>query len=64
MLGVIEGFKAMLTKEATPLIEVPDDEVRQPSEVVEDMMDEDEGRQQWMDSPTRLFFGSSVGISL
>ena len=46
MLGVIEGFKAELAEEVTPLTEVPDDEVRQIGEVVEEMMDEDEGRQQ------------------
>ena len=45
ILGVIEGFKAKLAEEATPLTEVSDDEVRQAGEVVEEMMDEDEGRQ-------------------
>ena len=43
---MIEGFKAKLAEEVTPLIEVLDDEVRQAGEVVEEMMDEDEGRQQ------------------
>ena len=46
MLGVIKGFKAKLTEEATPLTEIPDDEVHQAGDMVEKMMDEDEGRQQ------------------
>ena len=46
MLGVIKGFKAKLAEEVTPLTEIPDDEVRQAGEVVKEMMDEDEGRQQ------------------
>ena len=43
---MIEGFKAKLADEATPLAKIPDDEIRQPSEVEQEMMDEDEGRQQ------------------
>ena len=46
MLGVIKGFKAKLAEDETLLTEIPDDEVRQAGEVVEEMMDEDEGRQQ------------------
>ena len=46
VLRVIEGFKAKLTEEATPLTEVPDDEICQPGGVEEEMMDEDEGSQQ------------------
>ena len=43
---MIEGFKVKLTEKATPLTKVPNAEVRQASEVVDEMMDEDEGRQQ------------------
>ena len=43
---MIEGFKAKLAEEATPLTEVPNDEIRQPGEVEQKMMDEDEGKQQ------------------
>ena len=35
MLGVIEGFKAKLTEEATLLTEITDDEVRQVGDMVE-----------------------------
>ena len=45
MLGVIEGFKAKLDENATPIIEVLDDEVYQAGKMVEEMMDKDEGRQ-------------------
>ena len=44
VLGVIEGFKAKLTKEATPLTEILDDVVCQAGKMVEEMMDEDERR--------------------
>ena len=46
MLGVIQGFKAKLAEEATSFTEIPDDEVCQAGEVVEEMIVEDEGRQQ------------------
>ena len=42
---MIKGFKAKLVEEANPFTEVPDDDVRQVGEVVEEMMDEDERRQ-------------------
>ena len=45
MLRVIEGFKAKLAKDATPLTLVLNDEVFYSGKVVEEMMDEDEGRQ-------------------
>ena len=45
VLGVIEGFKAKFAEEATPLIEIPNDEVLQIGEVVEEIMDKDEGMQ-------------------
>ena len=43
---MIEGFKAKLAKEATLLTKIPNDEVCQVDDMVEEMMDEDEGRQQ------------------
>ena len=43
---MIEGFKAKLIEEATPLTEVSDDEILQAGEVEEEMMDDDEGRHQ------------------
>ena len=46
VLRVIEGFKAKPIEETTPLTEVPNNEVHQLGEVMEEMMDEDEGRQQ------------------
>ena len=46
VLGVIKGFKAKLVEDATPLTEIPDDEVRQAGKMVEEIMDKDERRQQ------------------
>ena len=62
VLGVIEGFKAKLAEEATPPTEIPDDEVYPAGDMVEELMDEDERRQQWMDSPAWLLFGPPMGI--
>ena len=44
MLGVIEGFKAKLAEESNSLTEVPNDQIRQPGEVEQEMMHEDKGR--------------------
>ena len=43
---MIEGFKAKLAEEVTSITEILDDEVRQVDNMVGEMMDEDEGRQQ------------------
>ena len=45
VLDVIEGFKAKLAEEATPITEVLDDEAHQPDEEEREAMDKDEGRQ-------------------
>ena len=43
---MIEGFMAKLAEEATSITEIPNDEVQQASDIVGEMMDEDEGRRQ------------------
>ena len=44
ILGVIEGFKAKPIEEAIPITEIPDDETQQVSDMVQELMDEDERR--------------------
>ena len=46
MLGLIEGFKAKFTKEVTPITEIPNDEAQQASDMVEELMDKDERREE------------------
>ena len=41
---MIEGFKAELVKEVTPIIEIPDDETQQASDIVQELMDKNERR--------------------
>ena len=43
---MIEGFKAKLAEEATPIIKVPNDEAQQPGEKEVETMEEDLGRDQ------------------
>ena len=41
---MIEGFKAKLAKEVTPITEIPNNETQQASDMVQELMDEDERR--------------------
>ena len=41
---MIEGFKAKLVEEVTSIIEIPDDETQYESDMVQELMDEDDRR--------------------
>ena len=43
---MIDGFKAKLAEEATPITEVPDEEVRQQGEEEAERMEDDHGGDQ------------------
>ena len=53
VVNEIEGFKAKLAEEATPIIDVPNDEVRQPNKEEPETMDEDEGRERSRETALR-----------